>query len=436
MIEPAAVFVATAFALFAETLVFLAVVAVAWWRRNRGRPVGGPLEAAIATLGGSLLGLFIVNSQGMLALDAVFLVTTIVLAYGQWQRRRRRGAGFLIAGFALPWTILWGAYVVSLGLGEPFDPGATWAGFLGGLAIVGAGLVVVARGDPPPPPPDPLAAPGDPGSRRIGTIALAILGPARIGVFRTPDLASLIGLVLSWIVVGSLPFGDRWLMLGLAVVVGAVVASEAWIRALPARTRLAFEAFSWLGEADMERFRSLTGSAVPVTKKAADEWLAKVPESPLTDWARAEVLILAERPAEARAIPDRMPVGTPAERFEQASTRGFVEWANGGSSETSDMEAALEDLGPDGSEARLQGEVTIAAARVRLAMDAGQPEEGDVLEPLVEVRARLGPLADGQVGRAMRPRLIKAYLLFGALIVFGGELLLAFATDGLGRFLP
>jgi hypothetical protein len=436
VIDPTVVLVATAIALFMVTAVFLAVVGVGWWRRNRGRPVGSTLEAAIAILGGSLLGLFIVNSQGMLALDFVFFVTTVLIAYGQWRRRRRRLAGLLVAGFALPWTILWGFYVAQLGLGVPFEPVPTWAGFLGGLAIVVAGMALVALGDPPPPAPDPAAAPGDPGSRRIGTIALAILGPARIGPFRTPDLASLIGLVLSWIIVGSLPLGDRWLTLGLAVVVGAGVASEAWIRALPARTRLAFEAFSWLGEADMARFRALTGTAVPVTRQAAEQWLARVPESPLTNWARAEVLILAERPAEARAILERMPTGTPAERFEQASAQGLVEWANGGSGDTAEMEAGVESLGPDGSDARLRGEVAIAAARVRLAMDAGQPNEGDVLEPLVQVRARLGSRADGQVGRAMRPRLIRAYLLFGALIVFGGELLFALAADGPASFLP
>ena len=423
IVDRAAVLVTVSISTFVVSIVFVVLMAVAWWRRNRGLPVGGRLEAAITLLGGAALGVFIIASQGMLPVDMLFVVTASALAYAQWRRRRRRQAGFLIAGFALPWTVLWGFYVVALMLGMNFEPAATWAGFLGGLLVVAVGLVVAARGDPPVPPPDPRAAPGDPGSRLIGTIAIAIFGPARIGPFQTPDVASLVALVVSLIVLGLLPIGNQWIHLGVVIVFSAVVASEAWIRALPARTRLAFEAFSWLGDTEIERARALTGSEAPATQKAAEEWLRRVPESPLTDWARAEVLILAGRPEEARAIVDRMPADTPAERFELASTRELVEWANGGSTDTSGMEAALEALGPEGSEARLRGEVTIASARVRHAMSAGQPAEGDVLEPLIDVRERLGALADGQVGRAMRKRLIPAYLLFSALFGIAGQLI-------------
>ncbi|HEX4898731.1 MAG TPA: hypothetical protein VFV53_10275 [Candidatus Limnocylindrales bacterium] len=430
IVDRTAVLVAVSISVFAISIVFVVLMALAWWRRNRGLKVGPPLEASIALVGGAALGAFVVASQGMLPLDVVFVVTASTLAYTQWRRRRRRQAGFLIAGFALPWTVLWGYYVVALGLGVNFEPAATWAGFLGGLGVVAVGLALVARGDPPAPPPDPRAAPGEPGSRQIGTIAAAIFGPARIGPFRTPDVASLVALVASLIGLALLPIGNQWIHLGVVIVVSAVIASEAWIRALPARTRLAFEAFSWLGEDDIERARALTGSAVPVTPAAAEAWLRRVPESPLTDWVRAEVLLLARRPEEARAIVDRMPADTPAERFELASTRDLVEWANGGDGDTTGMEAALEALGPEGSDARLRGEVTIAAARVRHAMSYSQPAEGDVLEPLVEVRRRLWARADGQVGRAMRKRLIPAYLLFSALFGIAGQLILG-GTAGL-----
>lgn len=430
IVDRVSVLVAVSISTFVVSIVFVVLMAVAWWRRNRGLPVGRRLEASIAMVGGAALGVFIIASQGMLPIDIVFVLTASTLAYAQWRRRRRRQAGFLIAGFALPWTILWGFYVVALGLGMNFEPATTWAGFLGGLGVVAVGLVIVARGDPPAPPPDPRAAPGEPGSRLIGTIAVAIFGPARIRPFRTPDVASLVALVVSLIVLALLPIGNRWIHLGIVIIVSAVIASEAWIRALPARTRLAFEAFSWLGETEIERARVLTGSAPPATQQAAEAWLRRVPESPLTDWARAEVLILAGRPAEARAIVERMPADTPAERFELASTRELVEWANGGGPDTSGMEASLEALGPEGSDVRLRGEVTIAATRVRHAMSDGQPAEGDVLEPLVEVRRRLGARADGQVGRAMRKRLIPAYLLFSALFGIAGQLILG-GTAGL-----
>jgi len=431
-VDATSVFVAVAIATLVAPVVFLVVMAVAWWRRNKGLPVGNWLEAAITLVGGASLGLFIITSQGVLPLDLAFLMTVVFLAYSLLRRRRRRQAGLLIAGFALPWTILWGFYVLALMLGMNFEPTATWAGFLGGFAVVAVGLIVVARGDPPAPAPDPRAAPGEPGSRQIGTIAIAIFGPARIGPFRTPDIASLVALVLSLILLALLPIGNRWIHLAVLVVVSAVVASEAWIRSLPTRTRLAFEAFSWLGDTEIERARMLTGRAAPATAKAAEAWLRQVPDSPLTDWARAEVLILAGRPEEARAIVDRMPADTPAERFELASTRELVDWANGGSTDTTGMEAALEALGPEGSDARLRGEVAIAAARVRQAMEAGEPGEGDVLEPLIEVRGRVGPRADGQVGRAMRKRLIPAYLVFSALFGVAGQLI----GGGIGGLFP
>ena len=264
-----------------------------------------------------------------------------------------------------------------------------------------------------------MTADADKGIPPVGRVSLRGLGESETGLA-----------FLAFIVLALLPIGNQWIHLGVVIVVSAVVASEAWIRALPARTRLAFEAFSWLGDSEIERARMLTGSGAPATQKAAEEWLRRVPESPLTDWVRAEVLILAGRPAEARLIVDRMPADTPAERFEQASIRELVDWANGGDSDTSGMEAALEALGPEGSEARLQGEVSIAAARVRHAMSAGQPVEGDVLEPLIEVRGRLGARADGQVGRAMRKRLIPAYLLFSAVFGIAGQLIVG-GTGGL-----
>ncbi|HEX5588944.1 MAG TPA: hypothetical protein VFX65_01475 [Candidatus Limnocylindrales bacterium] len=422
--ETVAVWVAVA--TLVVPIVFLAILAVAWWRRNRGLPIG-PLDGLLAAAGGGSLGTMVLMAGTDFLVGLPLYVVAGLVAVDRWRRRRRVQAGMFVAGVALPWTILWGFYVLLLVTGEmPFVAEVTWAGFLGGALVVGIGAAAALSGDPLPPAPDPAAAAGDPGSRRVGTIAAAILEPTRLGPFRVPDVAALVAIAVSWTVIGFLPFPNRVIGLGLAIVVGAVVATEAYIRAMPGPSRRAFEAFSWLGEHELAQARAQTGTPVPTSKRAAEAWLDRHPETPETGWIRAEVLVLAERPADAHAVAERMPAGTAAERFWRASALDLADWARGGPGAVAAMEAELEGLGPEGSDERLRGEVAIAASRVRMATDAGLPADGSagLLAPLIAVRERLGHRADGQVGRALRKRMIPAFLLVG--LVFGAamELLL------------
>ncbi len=75
-------------------------------------------------------------------------------------------------------------------------------------------------------------------------------------------------------------------------------------------------------------------------------------------------------------------------------------------------EAAAQVLPPDGDD-RLRAEVTIAVARVRRLMAEGRGAADDAVQPFLEVRELLGSRADGQVGRALRPRIIPGLLLAG-----------------------
>jgi hypothetical protein len=79
------------------------------------------------------------------------------------------------------------------------------------------------------------------------------------------------------------------------------------------------------------------------------------------------------------------------------------------------MEAAAEAILPQDSDERLRAEVTIAVARVRRRMADGRSDAGDAAQPLLDVRERLGDRANGQVGRALRPRLLPVLLLLSAL---------------------
>jgi hypothetical protein len=82
------------------------------------------------------------------------------------------------------------------------------------------------------------------------------------------------------------------------------------------------------------------------------------------------------------------------------------------------MNAAAADLLPSDGDERMRAEVSIATAKVRRRMADGRATPGDAVDPLLEVRERLGARADGQVGRAIRRRLFLVWL--AASVVFGG----------------
>jgi hypothetical protein len=71
-------------------------------------------------------------------------------------------------------------------------------------------------------------------------------------------------------------------------------------------------------------------------------------------------------------------------------------------------------LGRLAGDEHLRAEVTIATAEVRSRMADGRSTPGDAAEPLIAVRERLGHRADGQVGRALRVRLLLTFLAVGA----------------------
>jgi hypothetical protein len=251
-----------------------------------------------------------------------------------------------------------------------------------------------------------------------------------VGPFGLPELAALFAVVLVLLVVPFLiPSQVPSLVSALiSVVLAAIVATEAYIRAMPSRSRRAFEAFSWLGEWELGQVRRATGGGVPKTGWAARRWLRSHPERPEDGWFRVEVLLLADDLEGAHELADGLPDGTPEERFERASAQKLVDWRSGGSGTLDAVEAAAAALeSPDG-DAHLRAEVSIAAARVRrLWADPGTPP-GAALEPLLEARQRLGLRADGQVGRALRRRILPVAIVGGLAIM----VILRFATGSIG----
>jgi hypothetical protein len=232
-----------------------------------------------------------------------------------------------------------------------------------------------------------------------------------------------------------LPAGTSLIVrVGLTSILAAVIGTETYVRAWPSRSRRAFEAFSWLGEFELARFRRLFGGGPPVSSDAAERWLVSHPQGPDAEEAaggRVEVLLFANRIDEARALVATMSRTTPAEQFEHAALVDLVEWRAGAvdpvaSANLEAMDRAARAIEPADSDARLLAEITVATARVRRLMADDDPNVGDAVKPFLEVRERLGRRADGQLGRALRPRLLPALvvtsILFGLLLELASSL--------------
>jgi len=408
-------------------IAFLIAIAYAAGRRRRGLPITGRLSGFLTLLGGVTIGVFLLTGADAFLVEGPILASAVLLAWLLWRRRRRVQAGQLVLGASLPWTILWTGYAI----GAAFDPSrfdvpaiVLWLG-VGGAATV-TGIVMMVRGDPPPPAPDPSARAGEPGSRAIGSLAAAIREPGRIGPFGTSELAALVSFVVVWLVVPLLLPSDWPRIVGfvLSVVVGALVATEAYIRAVPFRSRRAWEACSWLGEHELAAAGDSAADPIPTTRRQAEDWLARHPDTPETRWIRTEVLQLAGRFDEARLVAQAMPDATPAERWTKAEAVNAVDWRAGGEGDLTALRAAAAELEPADGDERLRAEVAIAAAEVRRRMADGRATPGDALDPLIEVRQRLGHRADGQLGRALRRRMyvtsVVVGLVFGALLYILG----------------
>jgi hypothetical protein len=289
------------------------------------------------------------------------------------------------------------------------------------------GLAVVTRGDPAGRPPNPAAPAGQPGSRDIGSIAKAIREPSFVGPFGLQEVAMLAAFI---VVSLTVPFLTRDLPAALRIVVlsgvGALVGTEAYVRAMTTRSRRAFEAFSWLGEWELARAKRVVGP-LPLSPDQAVAWLDAHPRGPIAMAEelpiRIEIELLAGRWAEAAALVEKLPNETPWERFEVAALRDLVDWRAGGDGDLPAMEAAARAIPPLDADDRLRAEVTVAVAKVRRNMADGRAAPGDAAGPLVEVRDRLGARADGQVGRALRRRLIPGLFVILAILTTVGELL-------------
>ena len=401
--------VLTLVALLLAALVVIGAVVLRFRGRRPGRRWG---TAALFLFALQVGGLFLFMEADPVGRAVTIGLAGIAFLALLW-RDRRVQAGALLAGTALPWTLVWGFYVFSMVTGTlATEATLTWTLFLAGAAPTAIGLVLMLAGDPLPPEPSPTAPLGKPGSRKVGIVAQTVLAPESIGPVPISELASFLAEVVVVLVVGAvgIPFPlEAVAQIGLATLAG----NAARVVARPARSRRAYEAFSWLAEWEVARAKQLTGRGAPLTKTTARRWLDQVPDEPATGWIRVEVLEWLERLDEAQAVADRMPTATPYDRFEQRFALDSIDWMRGGPGDPDAVRAAADEIDPVDEEARLRADVAIRIRdSARIAADQG-PEAA--LEPLLLARDRLGKRADNQLVRALWPRYLP--ISFGTAVI-------------------
>ena len=229
-------------------------------------------------------------------------------------------------------------------------------------------------------------------------------------------IAVVVAILGTPLIADSLPF-----LAGTAAVaaVGALIGSVAAYASVPVPLRDAFEAYSWLGRTEMDRFYKRTGGPVPTKPDEIERWLSSTPETQATQTSRIEVLAFVGRHAEARAELATLQPRTREDAFEAASLRQYIDWLETGESDTTDLRAATAALAA-GSLARRMADVNLALADARVGFVQRDPTWSTALQ---HVRPSLGRAATMVVIRDTWLKLAGISFALAA-AVSGGVLLL------------
>ena len=446
------ILVAASLAAIAFPIGFLIALDLAARRQRRDGTAGLRLPRGVALLGGLALGSMALIGMDDPELWLPFGLAAAFLAFRELRAGRRNTAGWLICGVALPWSVAWGTFdAVAIDQLALPDRLGVWAAFSAATIVALGGVAIAAR----------ATAERRPPARRFRsfrTMAVALGEPNRVGPFSLPAVNAVVAIVVTSLLaplIGAALGAAWWVGTIATIVLGALLGTEAYLRALQPRSRRAMEAFMWLGQQSHAAARSASGGGIPTTRAGAAAWLRRRPprdDDPAElQGLRVDVLLLAGRIAEARAAAEALPTATPDERFAHAAARDLVDWWSGGPGHVAAMVEAANAIAPEGGR-RLRASVAVAAAQVRhragsvavpsdvnAAVGAGregdartnlegsaalappaQPgsagTDADALGPLLAARDELGALADGRLRRILWPRIFAAFLVAGLVL--------------------
>nr|MBA2373859.1 hypothetical protein [Chloroflexota bacterium] len=213
----------------------------------------------------------------------------------------------------------------------------------------------------------------------------ALVRGFRLTIRRARLLGALVAVVAG--ASGGIVIGGRGPLLVaplVAATFAAVVGMCVPAASVPRPLRRAYEAYSWLGRWEIDRFVERTGGPVPVRHGDIEAWLASHPSTPEMRLPRVELLAFIGRVDEAR---EELAAGageTPEDVLEEAIMADYVGWLAGDPTDRLAIEAATARL-PAESDDRRAGEVAPALARARARARYVDGDE-DWTESLAAVR--------------------------------------------------
>jgi len=204
----------------------------------------------------------------------------------------------------------------------------------------------------------------------------------------------------------------------VAAPVAGAVATAVAILLVPRRVHRAFEAYSWLGRLELDRFQERFGGPALTNAEQIDAWLAAHPPTPAVVLPRVELLAFAGRYEDARReLATVEPNSETA--FERASLIQYIDWLETGVPGVDDLRRAAGTVG-QGTEARRVADVTVALAEARERAVRDDPEW---FAPLEAVRARLGLAPRRVVLRDTWSKAGVAFTLVAFIAAMGASLL-------------
>jgi hypothetical protein len=264
-----------------------------------------------------------------------------------------------------------------------------------------------------------VPSPGSLPDRPWDVITRTIDGPRVLGM-PIAQIVAVAVLSLGCFVTASFAIGrDAIPSLAVAAagaILTGVLGAAANAYARPLSGRPAFEAFVYLGEAELDRVARLGASATP-TISGMERYLASVAEGPEDRWIRVEFLGKSGDLDAAAAMARRMPEATPFDRLERAAALVWIDWLRGGPGDPTELRSLARDVVPVDSDARRRAEVIVACAEVRARVARGID---DAAAPLTAVRERLGRHADDVLLRMswrIVPSMIRVAGAFVALLL-------------------